>query len=74
MQEELQKYEAVLADIFTAEKLPAIVCLLNALRSHPEVRVLSDEFTTVVHAAKLDGQDELIRQVISYVGQNNNVQ
>lgn len=73
MQEQLQKYEATLADIFTAEKLPAIVCLLNALRTHNDFRVLGDEFQTLVYAAKLDGQDDLIRAVIQYVGNNNNV-
>lgn len=71
MQEQLQKYEIVLKDIFTTEHLPAIVCLLNALRPYNENRVLDNEFNTVVAAAKLDGMDELIRKVIEYTGQTN---
>lgn len=71
MQEQLQKYEMTLKDIFTVEKLPAIVCLLNALRPYNDQRVLGDEFQTIVAAAKLDGMDELIRAVVTYTGQTN---
>lgn len=73
MQEQLQQYEQKLDEILIPENLPAIVCLLNALRPHNDYRVLHDEFSTVVHAAKLDGMDDLIRSLVHYVGNKNNV-
>lgn len=74
MQEQLKQYEPKLRELMVPENLGAFVCLLNSLRSHNDYRVLDNEFNTVVAAAKLDGQDDLIRAVVTYVGQNNNIQ
>jgi hypothetical protein len=74
MQEQLKQYEVKLRELMVPENLGAIVCLLNSLRLHSENRVCENEYKTVVYAAALDGQDELIRAVVNYVGQNNNIQ
>lgn len=74
MQEQLKQYEVKLRELMVPENLGAIVCLLNSLRLHNETRVLDSEYNTLVYAAKLDGQDDLIRAVVTYVGQNNNIQ
>lgn len=73
MQEQLKQYEERLGDIFKPENLGAIVCLLNSLRPHNDYRVLDNEFNTIVANAKLDGMDDLIRAVVDYVGNNNNI-
>lgn len=74
MHEQLKQYEVKLNEIMVPENLAAIICLLNSLRSHNEYRVLDNEFNTIVANAKLDGQDDLIRAVVQYVGEKNNVQ
>lgn len=74
MQEQLKQYEPKLRELMVPENLGAFVCLLNSLRLHNESRCLDSEYKTVVYAAALDGQDELIRALVNYVGQNNNIQ
>ena len=70
IQDPLQQYEVAIKEIFTYERLPAILAVLNSFRPPYGGFVKSDEFSTVVYAAKVDAVDELQKKLTQFVINN----
>jgi len=73
MQNPLEQYEVAIKEIFTYERLPAILAVLNSFRPPYGGFVKSDEFSTVVYASKVDAIDELQKKLTAFVINNNNL-
>jgi hypothetical protein len=67
----LEQYEVAIKEIFTYERLPAILAVLNSFRPPYGGFVKSNEFATVVYAAQVDAIDEQQRKLTQFVMNNN---
>ena len=70
-QTDLEKYEVAIREVFTIERLPAILAVLRSFRPQYGNFIKSNEFETVVHAAKTDAMDVLQMQITEFVFANN---
>lgn len=70
-QDPLEQYSVAIKEIFTYERLPAILAVLNSFRPPYGGFVKSNEFETVVYAAKVDAIDKLQKDLTQYVINNN---
>ena len=69
----LEQYEATIKEIFTYERLPAILAVLNSFRPPYGGFVKSNEFQTVVYAAQVDAIDKLQKDITQFVLNNNSL-
>lgn len=53
--------------IFTTHNETYIVKVLESLRDDSGKRIREDEFSTLVHNARMDGQNDLILGVIKFI-------
>ena len=73
IQDPLQQYEVAIKEIFTYERLPAILAVLNSFRPPYGGFVRGSEFETIVYAAKVDAIDEQQKKLTQFVINNNNL-
>lgn len=67
----LEQHEVAIKEIFTYERLPAILAVLNSFRPPYGGFVKSDEFSTVVYAAQVDAIDEQQKKLTQFVISNS---
>lgn len=67
----LAQYESQLKEIFTLERLPAILSLLNTFRPPYGRWIKENEFETLVHIAKIQALDDLQVAITNYVLSTN---
>lgn len=67
----LEQHEVAIKEIFTYDRLPAILAVLNSFRPPHNGFLREDEFTTVAYAAQCDARDYIIQQVQQFVINNN---
>ena len=72
-QTDLEKYEVAIREVFTIERLPAILAVLRSLRPQYGNFIKGNEFQTVVFAAKTDAMDVLQMQITEFVFANNQI-
>lgn len=72
-QDPLEQYSVAIKEIFTYERLPAILAVLNSFRPPYGGFVRENEFKTIVYAAKVDAIDELQKKLTQFVINNNNL-
>ena len=71
MQNPLEQHEVAIKEIFTYERLPAILAVLNSFRPPYGGFIREDEFNTVVYASKVDAIDEQQTKLTQFVMNNN---
>lgn len=69
----LEQHAVAIKEIFTYERLPAIIAVLNSLRPPYGGFIREDEFSTVVYAAHVDAIDNLHKNLTQYVLNNNSL-
>ena len=69
----LEQHEVAIKEIFTYERLPAILAVLNSFRPPYGGFVRGSEFDTVVYAAQVDAMDDLQKRLTQFVLNNNNL-
>lgn len=69
----LEQYESAIKEIFTYERLPAILAVLNSFRPPYGGFVKPTSHDTVVYAAKVDAIDEQQRMLTQFVLNNNSL-
>lgn len=67
----LEQHEVAIKEIFTYERLPAILAVLNSFRPPYGGFVKSSEFETVVYAAQVDAIDDMQKKLTTFVMNNN---
>jgi len=72
-QTDLEKYEVAIKEVFTIERLPAILAVFNSFRPRYGNFIKSNEFETIVHAAKTDAMDVIQMQITEFVFNNNEI-
>lgn len=69
----LEQYETQIKEIFTYEKLPAILAVLNSFRPPYGHWVRENEFETIVNAAKTEAMDDIQIQLQNFVASINDL-
>lgn len=70
-QNPLKQYEVAIKEIFTYERLPAILAVLNSFRPPYGGFIREDEFNTIVYVAQVDAIDKLQKDITQFVLNNN---
>jgi len=67
MQNPLEQHEVAIKEIFTLERLPAIIAVINSLRPPYGNWIKESEYLTVVCAAQTEAIDNLQRDLTNFV-------
>ena len=73
MNDPLVQHETAVKEIFTYERLPAILAVIDSLRPVYGNFIKEDQFKTLVYAAQVDAIDSLKTGILSFVMSNNNL-
>lgn len=71
MNENLKPYEDKIKEIFTLDKLPAILAVINSLRTPYGEWIKEDQFKTLVHIGGVDAMDKLQKSLTQFVINNS---
>ena len=63
----LEQYESQIQEIFTLDKLPVILAVINSLRPPYGEWLKDNEFDTVVHVAQIQAIDKLQKDLAQFV-------
>jgi hypothetical protein len=64
---DLKQYESQISEIFTLDKLPVILAVINSLRPPYGEWLKETEFDTVVHVAQIQAIDKLQKDLAQFV-------
>ena len=71
MNENLKQYEYQIKEIFTLEKLPAILAVINSLRGNYGEWIKDNEFDTIVNVAGVQAIDKLQKDLTQFIINNS---